>query len=802
MITLGEDDPINKENLEDYEPGLYNSHNFTFDRIFGENARQDEVYEHVAKPAVMSMLQGYNASIIAYGQTGAGKTYTMEGFNYESGEERGLLPRSVESIFNYIPQHLNSKTKFLVRASYLQIYNEVISDLLKPERQNLSIREDKRKGIYVEGLSEWIVRTPQEIYDLMKLGGAMRATGSTKMNEMSSRSHAIFIIIAEQSENFRINSDNEEETLDDAEIAAEMANNSNDDRIRQRFKVGKLNLVDLAGSERVRQTGATGQRLEETKKINQSLSALGNVVAALTDPKGRPHIPFRDSKLTRILEDSLGGNCKTTMTACISPAFDAFSETLSTIKFANRAKNIKNTAEVNVDLDQKSLLRKYEKELMKLRSELSEKSKNVVDKRSLLNVEEKRRRAEQDKLAAISALEQRSRSLMQEKKEKVKLEERIKHLQGQLLVGGGDEEIAAFQSALQQEHFKITAEYDVRLTELDRERQSLDEDKAQVDRYKQLLVKQRDIMIALTSRLHERDETIAGIQEELDAYDDHQKVMEDEVDQKNAVVYSLQNALAQSRHSDTGEASNSKSKEVDNSAEEIVQDRRAIEDEYKEVEAEKVSLEYLLQEKLEKMVQVEIEDRVNNYCQNHVDEQSHLLQNPHVQNELNTLKSKMKKEEEDLLVHLKEKERQLSALETEQRTLLEQNGGHRARRHHEDQLTMALENAERTRAKLKEDYEHELADFFREKRSAENKWRGERQGQLTEMLALKQQCATNEKERVALKTILDIKIKGLVDNIARCAVEKQGALKSTSLILREVQALQKLIDAILSVYHN
>ena len=126
--------------------------------------------------------------------------------------------------------------------------------------------------------------------------------------------------------------------------------------------MGKLNLVDLAGSERVRLTGATGQRLEESKKINQSLSALGNVVAALTDPKGRPHIPFRDSKLTRILEDSLGGNCKTTMMAMVSPALDAFSESLSTLKFANRAKNIKNTAEINEDLDQKSLLRKYEKE--------------------------------------------------------------------------------------------------------------------------------------------------------------------------------------------------------------------------------------------------------------------------------------------------------------------------------------------------------------------------------------------------------------------------------------------------------
>jgi len=619
MITVGEDMvSANKENQEDYDPGLYNSYTFTFDHVFGEDTDQRDVYEQIAKPAIMSMLQGYNASIVAYGQTGAGKTYTMEGFNYEHGHQRGILPRSVEAIFNYIPQHMNSKTNFLVRASYLQIYNEVISDLLKPERQNLSIREDKRKGIYVEGLSEWIVRTPREIYDLMKLGAAMRATGSTKMNEMSSRSHAIFIIIAEQSEYYRITPDGIEEELDDAAFTT--LKRENDASMNQRFKVGKLNLVDLAGSERVRLTGATGKRLEESKKINQSLSALGNVVAALTDPKGRPHIPFRDSKLTRILEDSLGGNCKTTMMAMISPALESFTESLSTLKFANRAKHIKNTAEINVDLDQKSLLRKYERELKRLRSELAEKSKNVVDKRRLLEVEEKRRRAEQDKLAAITALEQRSRSLMQEKKEKGKLEDRIKHLQGQLLVGGGDEcieDAAAFRCALQQEHLNITREYEERLNELERERQTLDEDKAQVDRYKQLLVKQRDIMVALTLRLNERDETVSDLQEEMDAYDQHQQLMEEGVDKKTALIISLQKAAAQhhqQRDISTPEfnvGTDSGAHATDTLALEMC----ALEAEFKEVEAEKESLEYLLKEKLEKMVQVEIEERVNLYRQ-------------------------------------------------------------------------------------------------------------------------------------------------------------------------------------------
>ncbi len=194
----------------------------------------------------------------------------------------------------------------------------------------------------------------------------VRATASTKMNDVSSRSHAVFIIIVEQM------------NMNQEPGSAEMS---------KLIKVGKLNLVDLAGSERVRVTGATGKRLEECKKINQSLSALGNVIAALTDQKSRNHIPYRDSKLTRLLEDSLGGNCKTTMMAMVSPAFDSFSESLSTLKFATRAKKIKNEARINEDVDQRALLRKYELELKKLREELEQRSQNVVDKESVLRLE-------------------------------------------------------------------------------------------------------------------------------------------------------------------------------------------------------------------------------------------------------------------------------------------------------------------------------------------------------------------------------------------------------------------------------
>lgn len=209
-----------------------------------------------------------------------------------------------------------------------------------------------------------------------------------------------------------------------------------ENRAKKQVKVGKLNLVDLAGSERVNVTGATGKRLEESKSINKSLSTLGNVITALTTSKGRTHIPYRDSKLTRILEDSLGGNCKTTMMAMISPSNDAFSESLSTLKFATRAKKIRNKARINEDVDQRALLRKYEQELRRLRAELEAKSKNVVDKGKLLEVEQQKKRLEEDKQAAIALLEKRSKEFEKEKEAKVRLEAKIRALQSQMLEGG------------------------------------------------------------------------------------------------------------------------------------------------------------------------------------------------------------------------------------------------------------------------------------------------------------------------------------------------------------------------------
>ncbi|EGZ30468.1 hypothetical protein PHYSODRAFT_472620 [Phytophthora sojae] len=587
---------------ESSTPGAYGSHVFSFDHVYDQQCTQSTVYENTAKAVVESSLEGYNATIFAYGQTGTGKTYTMEGFNSGSGsvEERGIIPRAIEQIFCHIQANVSARCRFLVRASYLQIYNESISDLLKPERTNLTIREDRRRGVFVEGLSEWVVRSPEEIYGLMERGGAMRATGSTKMNELSSRSHAVFIIIAEQSKTSYVDSKGNDVAPEEFMAlvnayqarhgggnaqanggngkASGGANGANangtaalhpklEAMVRQSFKVGKLNLVDLAGSERVRLSGATGQRLEESKKINQSLSALGNVISALTDARGRQHIPYRDSKLTRILEDSLGGNCKTTMMAMISPALEAMTESLSTLKFANRAKHIKNEARVNEDLDQKSLLRKYERELKRLRAELEERSRNVVDKRRLLELDEQRRRAEEDKMAAIRALEERSREFMREKEEKKRLEQRISALTSQMLMsnqrrltptGGLGEgealnvEDPLIRDAIKEHQDRIRQEYECRLADLEKERETIEEEKAQVDRYKQLLLKQRDIMIALTQRLNERDEQITALQDELDAYDRHQKELEEKLDEKTAHLIHLQRVAMEHNASSPG----------------------------------------------------------------------------------------------------------------------------------------------------------------------------------------------------------------------------------------------------------
>ena len=290
--------------------------NFSFDKIFTSESTQKEVFEDIGKPIVESVLEGFNGTILAYGQTGSGKSYTMIGPDLNNPSQTGLIPRMVKQIFQHI-EEADVQLEFTVKVAYCELYLEKIRDLLYSDKRNLKICEDKIRGIYIKNITEEYVSNESEVYSLLKIGKKNREVGSTIMNEESSRSHAIFMIT--------INSNN---TTD---LSA---------------KTGKLYLVDLAGSEKLSKTGAEGRRLDETKNINKSLSTLGNVIFALTDGKSS-HVPYRDSKLTRVLQDSLGGNSKTSLIiTCSSTVYNEL-ETISTLRFGIRAKAVKNKPKVN-----------------------------------------------------------------------------------------------------------------------------------------------------------------------------------------------------------------------------------------------------------------------------------------------------------------------------------------------------------------------------------------------------------------------------------------------------------------------
>ncbi|XP_062396356.1 kinesin-like protein KIF3B [Sardina pilchardus] len=317
---------------------------FTFDSVYDWNSKQVDLYDETFRPLVDSVLLGFNGTIFAYGQTGTGKTYTMEGVRNDP-ERRGVIPNSFEHIFTHISRSQNQQ--YLVRASYLEIYQEEIRDLLsKDQSRRLELKERPDTGVYVKDLSSFVTKSVREIEHVMNVGNQNRSVGSTNMNEHSSRSHAIFVI-----------------TIECSETGVDGENH---------IRVGKLNLVDLAGSERQTKTGAQGERLKEATKINLSLSALGNVISALVDGRST-HIPYRDSKLTRLLQDSLGGNARTVMVANIGPASYNVEETLTTLRYSNRAKNIKNKPRINED-PKDALLREFQEEIARLKAQLEKKS--------------------------------------------------------------------------------------------------------------------------------------------------------------------------------------------------------------------------------------------------------------------------------------------------------------------------------------------------------------------------------------------------------------------------------------------
>ncbi|XP_029776464.1 kinesin-like protein KIF27 isoform X2 [Suricata suricatta] len=304
---------------------------FTFDFVFGKNSTQDEVYNTCIKPLVSSLIEGYNATVFAYGQTGSGKTYTIGGGHVASVVEgqKGIIPRAIEEIFQNISE--NSSIDFNIKVSYIEVYKEDLRDLLELETsmKDLHIREDEKGNTVIVGVKECHVENADEVMSLLEMGNAARHTGSTQMNEHSSRSHAIFTISICQVEK------STEATEDGSWYS-------------RRHIVSKFHFVDLAGSEKATKTRNTGERFKESIQINSGLLALGNVISALGDPRRKSsHIPYRDAKITRLLKDSLGGSAKTVMITCVSPSSSDFDESLNSLKYANRARNIRNKPTLN-----------------------------------------------------------------------------------------------------------------------------------------------------------------------------------------------------------------------------------------------------------------------------------------------------------------------------------------------------------------------------------------------------------------------------------------------------------------------
>uniref|UniRef100_A0A5S6QUT2 Kinesin motor domain-containing protein n=1 Tax=Trichuris muris TaxID=70415 RepID=A0A5S6QUT2_TRIMR len=351
---------------------LGDDRSFTYDFLFDESQSQCNVYAKCVHDLVERCFDGFNATVLAYGQTGSGKTYTMgTGLDNACGVEQGIIPRAVDQLYNSMEKRANKargndqkEPSFLLEAQFIEIYNDEVVDLLDTcqgeEKKRISIHEDKEGNIHLKNVTTVPIGTSDEAMRVLRIGAVNRTTGCTLMNEQSSRSHAMFIL------RLTINGQNGWQDIH------EDTNTNSGSACSNSVLSSKLNFVDLAGSERVKRTGATGRRAKEGISINSGLLALGNVISALGDRSLKvTHVPYRDSKLTRLLQDSLGGNSRTLMIACVGPSDCDFIETLNTLKYANRARNIRNKVVINQQRSS-TLVSELQLRLKQLEQELTE----------------------------------------------------------------------------------------------------------------------------------------------------------------------------------------------------------------------------------------------------------------------------------------------------------------------------------------------------------------------------------------------------------------------------------------------
>ncbi|GER57488.1 armadillo repeat kinesin 2 [Striga asiatica] len=429
----------------------WDSDTYEFDEVLTEFASQKRVYEVVAKPVVESVLDGYNGTVMAYGQTGTGKTYTLGKLGDEDTSARGIMVRSMEDILANICPDTDS-----ISVSYLQLYMEMIQDLLNPANDNISIVEDQKSGdVSLPGATVLEIRDQQSFVDLLRLGEAHRIAANTKMNTESSRSHALLMVQVKKSvpdrDEFSI------ETRDRSDIVGNIR--------PPMLRKGKLIVVDLAGSERIHKSGSEGHVLEEAKSINLSLSALGKCINALAENSS--HVPVRDSKLTRLLKDSFGGTSRTSLVVTIGPSPRHRAETASTILFAQRAMKVENMLKIKEEFDYKSLSKRLEIEIDKLIAENERQQKVYDNEIERIRLEAQKRIADAERTYVEVLEEEKTKCQMDYMESIKKLEEKWAHNQ-QKLVSNGEvrkdtgEEVAELKSLLQKEiHLRMAAEEEI-----------------------------------------------------------------------------------------------------------------------------------------------------------------------------------------------------------------------------------------------------------------------------------------------------------------------------------------------------